>query len=70
MTTTPMPIVEDEGAAAFPNREARVNAPYGLIISLALLVAVLIGGYYLIGLDRMDASQITALGEPGPSPGA
>jgi hypothetical protein len=57
------PIISDsdaQDAAAFLERSAGAPAPTSLIVALMVLLAVLIGGYYLVGLDRMEAGQAVA----------
>lgn len=66
----PSPETCDDGAdnASWLARTAGGSSPDSLIIALLVLLMALVGGYFLIGLDRMDAAPLTAAVEAASPP--
>lgn len=54
------PVAVDAQADATPywRNTPGVSMPGSLSVALVVLLAVLVGGYFVVGLDRMDASQL------------
>jgi len=68
--TEPFAVDDATDTVSYLKPSAIVRRPDSLIISLVLLLAALVGGYFMIGLDRMDASPMIAAAQAQVSPGS